>query len=591
MEAVKEKKEGSRRQAVIAAAGLLIFPIVHFYLLEAYTHNGFAEIRPWPQVFNVLLFELAALILYFFSGSVRFALWTEGILAMALGLVNAYVYAFRSMPLVPWDIFSIGTAASVAGNYNFMPTPRMAVVFALFLAVFFAEGWLKAGKLKWKGWQRLLMALALCLGLGMFSASLQQEDFQNRHLMYNKLFTPVYMWQVNGLALTMVMEMPYLAVEKPAGYERGQAKEALEEYEAKGAPASGELPNLIVVMNEAFSDLSVLGEYTASENELPFFRKMLETGKNTVSGFLNVSVCGGNTANTEFEFLTGNTMAFLPQGSIPYQQYVHEEIPALPSYLQSLGYETYASHPFQAEGWDRDQVYPLFGFSHLAFLRDFTDREYIRDFVSDQSCVRQAIQTYESKEPGKPMFLFQVTMQNHGSYGEVREDFTPDVTVENAPSNALSTYLSLLKRTDAALKEMISYFSKEEEPVAVVFFGDHQPNDAVAEPILRLNGMSSQSLTEEETLLRYQVPYLIWANYDIETKRNENLSANYLAIEVLEAAGIPLSPYLAFLKEFKKSYPILSSVRRERSPDASMELLDYQKLQYYQLFDWQQDER
>ena len=60
MEAVKEKKEGSRRQAVIAAAGLLIFPIVHFYLLEAYTHNGFAEIRPWPQVFNVLLFELAA---------------------------------------------------------------------------------------------------------------------------------------------------------------------------------------------------------------------------------------------------------------------------------------------------------------------------------------------------------------------------------------------------------------------------------------------------------------------------------------------------------------------------------------------------
>lgn len=189
------------------------------------------------------------------------------------------------------------------------------------------------------------------------------------------------------------------------------------------------------------------------------------------------------------------------------------------------------------------------------------------------------------------MFLFQVTMQNHGSYGEVREDFTPDVTVENAPSNALSTYLSLLKRTDAALKEMISYFSKEEEPVAVVFFGDHQPNDAVAEPILRLNGMSSQSLTEEETLLRYQVPYLIWANYDIETKRHENLSANYLAIEVLEAAGIPLSPYLAFLKEFKKSYPILSSVRRERSPDASMELLDYQKLQYYQLFDWQQDER
>lgn len=60
---------------------------------------------------------------------------------------------------------------------------------------------------------------------------------------------------------------------------------------------------------------------------------------------LNVSVCGGNTADTEYEFLTGNTMAFLPQGSIPYQQYVNGERPSLASYLQSLGYETVATHP------------------------------------------------------------------------------------------------------------------------------------------------------------------------------------------------------------------------------------------------------
>ena len=581
----------SKIKKVNNIAGLFVYPAVHFYLLEAYTHNGFTEVRPWSQLFNLVLFELAAWILFLLIGSARAALLTEGIFAMLLGLVNYYVYTFRSLPIVPWDFLSIGTAAGVMGNYNFMPTLRVVFVVAGFFAAFCLEGMLSVHIKQQKWYVRLLLALTAVIGMGKFAGVLQQEEFQNRHMMYNKLFTPVYMWQTNGFVLTMVMELPFLSIEKPDGYQKESAEQIIAYYETKGEEENpgghtpDQLPNIIVVMDEAFSDLRVLGEFAANEDEMPFVHSLQQGAANTVTGNLQVSVCGGNTANTEFEFLTGNTMAFLPQGSIPYQQYIKREIPALPADLKQLGYETYAQHPYYAGGWDRDTVYPLLGFDHTEFLEDFKYPEYIRKYVSDASAFDHIIRTYEEKEEGKPAFIFQVTMQNHGSYGEVSENFTPDIAVEGAPSRALSVYLSLLKQTDDALARMIDYFSKEDEPVVVVFFGDHQPNDTVAEPILRLNGKSCRTLSEEDTYLRYQVPYFIWANYEIEEKTNADTSANYLAGSVLEAAGIRLPAYRKFLSECSESFPVISAAGITQADGDGQDLTDYKKLQYYQLFD------
>ncbi len=395
------------------------------------------------------------------------------------------------------------------------------------------------------------------------------------------------MWQVNGFALTMVMQMPYLAVEKPKGYQKEEAKELLDAYEPEKETEPAQKPNIIVIMDEAFSDLGVLGEFSPSEDYMPYFRSMFQDAKNTVTGYLSASVCGGNTANTEFEFLTGHTMAFLPQGSVPYQQYIKHEIPALPSYLRDLGYETYAMHPYLSNGWDRESVYPLLGFSHMEFLESYKNCSYVRKFVSDESCVDKLIETFEQKEPNQPMFAFQVTMQNHGSYGDAYENFTPHITVEGASSYSLSTYLSLIQKTDQALERLISYFSKQEEPVLVVFFGDHQPNDVVAEPIWQLQGKSYRSLTEEENKLRYQVPYLIWANYEIGTENDADMSVNYLGGKVLETAGLPLSAYQNYLKGLSKSYPVLSAAERPNEEAAQPDIEEYKKLQYYQLFEKQ----
>lgn len=577
----------------------LLPPALCFYLLEFYTHNPFEDVRPFAQFFNILLFELAAMLFFFLTGRLKTAYRILYAGTMVYGIANAYVVRFRTNPIVPWDIFSIRTAMNVADNYDFTPDARMIAVTVVFFVLIAA---MKPVNVRLQGiafWKRLIPAAGVILVFGIFSNTLQQENFQNRYRLYNKLFTPVFMTDVDGIAVTFVMNMAYMSIERPAGYDAGEAEDMLASYAANDrkdqASFSGnteELPNIIVMMNESFSDLAVLGAFETNMDYMPYLHSLQEGEENTVTGMLNVSVCGGNTANTEFEFLTGNTMAFLPQGSVPYQQYITDGIPSLGQHLKDLGYETMGTHPYHSTGWDRDTIYPVLGFERNVFLDGYHQAGYVRNYVSDRSCVDKIIEAYEEKTEGKPLFVFNVTMQNHGGYEDTYANFTPEITVSGVDNISVTQYISLIKRSDEALEELIRYFSNTDEKTVVVFFGDHQPSDTVAAPILALNGMSWNTLDEEEQKLRYQVPYVIWANYEIESASGADTSTNYLAAETLKLAGVPLPPYYSYLLELKKKYPIISTVRtvdaegRELSAaDEEQEMDTYRKLQYYQLFD------
>lgn len=573
-----------------------LIPVICFYLLEFYQHNPFQEVRTEAQLFNIFLLELTAWGLFFLTGRAVVALRIELVAVMIFGLVNHYVMEFRSTPFVPWDILSVNTAASVAGNYDFTPSGRVIFVSILFLAMIFCVRFLRFQS-EWKLYARMISAAFVVLVLCVFVNALQNDDFKTKHYLYPFLFTPAYMTQVNGMLVTFAMNLEYIAVDRPADYHAEDAKETLETYESSDTAENTEdLPNIIVIMDEAFSDLSVVGDFETNEDYMPFVHSLEQGKDNTVTGYLNVSVCGGNTANTEFEFLTGNTMAFLPAGSIPYQQYIKSETPSLAEYLSGLGYETYGMHPYNASGWDRDRVYPLLGFENTIFFDDFTDKTFLRKYVSDDSDFKNIIQTYEQKDEGHPAFIFNVTMQNHGSYTDAYNNFTPDVTVTGADSFVLEQYLSLMKRTDQALENLIDYFAGQKEKTIIVFFGDHQPADSVAAPVLALNGKDVNSLDSEDQRLRYQVPYVIWANYDIEEGAGEDTSANYLAARVLQTAGVPTSAYQNYLLDLEKDYPVISAVRVEKadgtetnSKEEKKGLLQYQQLQYYSLFDEKED--
>ena len=621
-----------------------IFPIVAFYLMEFYEHNPFEEVRFMAGFFNIILFELFAWILYFVTGRAKWALRVVFIVAMVFGLINHYVMLFRSTPFVPWDIFSIGTATSVASNYDFTPTAGVVGVTVIFIALIVLMHFVDF-RIKWKFRFRLIPTVLGILVLCLFVNALQDEDFQTDNYLYPFLFTPAYMTKVNGMAVTFAMDLKFVAVDKPDGYSRQKAKELLDSYagadknsdEAAASDNSTTIdeeadidnannnaanntaitdksnyPNIIVVMDEAFSDLSVLGDFDTNTDYMPFVHSLEKGNENTITGYLNTSVCGGNTADTEFEFLTGNTMAFLPVGSIPYQQYIKSKTPSLASYLKSIGYATYAQHPYYGSGWNRDTVYPLLGFDNLSFMQDYSNQRFVRKYISDETSFDKIIETYENKPDGQPAFIFNVTMQNHGGYTDTYYGFDNTVTADKLNNSALDQYLSLIKMTDEDLKSLIDYFSNVDEKTIVVFFGDHQPNDTVASSVLAANGMDYNNLSNEELKLRYQVPYVIWANYDIDEATGEDTSVNYLAANVLKAAGVPTNDYQSFLLKLKEEYPIISAVRtdktagktanktsdkvsnksdkatgsKKKQADSDM-LNEYKILQYYRLFDWE----
>ncbi|WP_443596196.1 LTA synthase family protein [Agathobacter sp.] len=594
--------------------------------------------------FNIILFELIAWLLYFVTGRAKWALRAVFIVAMVFGLINHYVMLFRSTPFVPWDIFSIGTATSVASNYDFTPTAGVVVVTVIFIALIVLMHFVDF-RIKWKFRFRLIPTVLGILALCLFVNALQDEDFQTDNYLYPFLFTPAYMTKVNGMAVTFAMDLKFVAVDKPDGYSRQKAKELLDSYadadensdEAATSDNSttiveeadidnannnaanntaitdkSDYPNIIVVMDEAFSDLSVLGDFDTNTDYMPFVHSLEKGNENTITGYLNTSVCGGNTADTEFEFLTGNTMAFLPVGSIPYQQYIKSKTPSLASYLKSIGYSTYAQHPYYGSGWNRDTVYPLLGFDNLSFMQDYSNQRFVRRYISDETSFDKIIETYENKPDGQPAFIFNVTMQNHGGYTDTYYGFDNTVTADTLNNSALDQYLSLIKMTDEDLKSLIEYFSNVDEKTIVVFFGDHQPNDTVASSVLAANGMDYNNLSNEELKLRYQVPYVIWANYDIDEATGEDTSVNYLAANVLKAAGVPTNDYQSFLLKLQEEYPIISAVRTDKTAgktanktsdkvsnksdkaggskknqvDSDM-LNDYKLLQYYRLFDWE----
>ena len=583
--------------------GFAIVPIISFYLMQAFEHNALAEVRQEAQWFNILIFELIAWTLYLLIGRMTTALRIELALALAFGLTNHYVMAFRSTPFVPWDLLSVRTAASVAQNYDFTPTPRMIVVTVLFVLLMVAVRVLRKVpriKLPIRLGSAVLCGLALCL----FVNTLQQETFQNKHYLYPFLFTPAYMTKVNGMAVTFAMDLAYVAVDKPEGYSAEEAQKTLEQYgntdnvfaddeentndsKNRGEDANNkDLPNIIVIMDEAFSDLAVVGDLETNEDYMPFMHKMQQGADHTITGYAQVSVCGGNTANSEFEFLTGNTMSFLPSGSIPYQQYITKDTPSLASYLASLGYETYAQHQYYASGWNREKVYPLLGFEHLNFIDDYANKTYVRKYVSDDADMQHIIDTYENKEDGKPAFIFNVTMQNHGGYTDAFSDLSEDVHATNYNSEVLDRYLSLIRLTDQSLEKLVDYFSNVDEKTVIVFFGDHQPSDTVAAQVQDSMLLPGESVPDEQLRKRYQVPYLVWANYDIDGATQQNTSLNYLSAEVLKAAGVPTDAYQNFLLDLQKSYPVMSAAGRTDASDADENMLNtYKKLQYYNLFE------
>ena len=554
-----------------------------YFLIEAISRHSFTDAwtymtgKPLVFAYNAGLIFTTSLIVYLFR---RRTFWRVlvSIFWLLLGIINGVILANRVTPFTGPDLHLLTDGMAVLNKY--LPSWGVVValivlgVLVLILLSLLIKGPKYQRKVKFR-YDLLLVVVGIAAFVGITQLALEKR------VLSNYFGNIAFAYEDYGYPYCLGVTIFNTGISCPRDYSEEEI-ERIEKTE-DNLPATNEKnqPNILFLQLESFFDPTLVNYLKISEDPIPTFRKLM---KEYSSGYYKVPAVGAGTANTEFEFLTGDTMAFLPAGSIPYQQYITKDTPSMPSYLKSLGYETYAMHPYYASGWNRDKVYPLLGFDSFYSSADFYGSTYERGYIDDSSCVDKIIETYEKKDAGTPAFIFNVTMQNHSPYTDGYQNLQGNVTVDGTVSAQLSEYLTLVKLSDAALEKLIDYFETQDEPTVIVFFGDHQPTDAVVEPIWNLEGKSSSDLTEEENQLRYKVPYVIWANYDIDEAVNQESSANYLGAQMMEAAGIPLSDYQNYLLEQKKEMPLISTQHTEA--EGSDAWLNYQTLQYYLLFDW-----
>lgn len=314
-------------------------------------------------------------------------------------------------------------------------------------------------------------------------------------------------------------------------------------------------PNIIILLSEAFWDITQIKSLQFSENPAPMFHALQEK---FTHGTLLSPMFGGGTANVELEVLTGHSMRFFPEDSTPYEQYIKQPTASLASLLAGQGYKTTAISPFYHWFFNSSEVYKHLGFSRFISLEYFNPDEYVGPYIGDHAVVRRIIEESE-RNPG-PDFIFANTMENHYHYwpGKFKKNH---IEVKSNMSNAVTgiaeTYAQGLSGADRALQELIMHFSRVKEPTIIVFFGDHLPS---LEKLLVYKESKYISGEDDPDFLEkmHNTPVVVWSNYlPKEAKEELHMSPSFLGPYILNLAKRPGSPYTDFLSDLYRKMPVL----------------------------------
>ncbi len=500
------------------------------------------------------------------------------------GTISYFVLQIRGIPFLPQDIKSIGVARSVVKNYTFYIDFYFLCGITLFLCqmmvIFYGME------------KKIIKRKASFIGVMLLGFLLQNGFILNFFNINVNAWSQQEGFKTYGHMASFCANVVLNRVTKPKGYEKEEVIEIINGYKNGRGIVPEDPANIVVVMNEAFSDLSIISDFGTNQEVMPYFDSL---EGNAIKGNLFVSIVGGNTCNTEFEFLTGNTMAFLPPNSVAFQSYIDKPVESIARKIKKYGYKTIGIHPYFGGGWSRNTVYPMLGIDDFYDITVFDENvEYIRSYVSDKSNYKKVLECIEQEEA--PVFLFNVTMQNHGGYNLNYTDLSEDISLEGNKNDYPQTeqYLNLISISDGSLQEFVDSVQALDEKTIICFFGDHQPfveDDFITELYKKEEKLRSL----EEKQKRYCVPYAIIANFDLQAEGfTENLSANFLGMKLLKAAGYELGGYYEFLDKLSKSYPAINA---NGCMDANGnwyewdemknddELSMYRKIQYGVLFD------
>ncbi len=263
-----------------------------------------------------------------------------------------------------------------------------------------------------------------------------------------------------------------------------------------------------------------------------------------------------------------------------------KSIPALPQFLKTEGYETLAIHGYGRKFWSRDTAYPNLGIDTFIAQDDFEAPDKRRGFISDHEMTLRIIEEYEARSQDGPLFIHAVTMQNHTTYDESRYPESELVQITEHPGLSEETLSQLrdfatgIYEADAALGELIDYFEQREEPVIVVFWGDHFNPVGKGNELYEKTGFIEQGDTS--TMHLRQTDLLIWSNYYHTSVSLGTVAAYEISPVMMDLYGLDMP---LWFEKLIQELPVMRARTRGVTVEPDSSLSETMTPEQQQLFD------
>ena len=578
---------------------------------------GFVIDSPSLFILNYLPILLLMLMLYFISGNCIFASGIPFMIFTAAAFANRTKSTLRQDPLVPSDLSVITEVKSILQNYDkiYMILAIAAVLITLAIIALAFLFFKKSDKLTVK--KRILGAggCIACFVI-MFSTAYSNTELYNSYAVDGNIYFKVNQYISKGFLYSFIYDINNLRVEKPSSY-NPEAFNAIDDTAESTELNDISKPNIVMIMSEAFSDISNSESINFDEygDPLEFYNQFINRD-DVISGHIVVPNFGGGTSDTEFDVLTGCSTKYIDSSQVSYN-FIRKPMEAMPRLLKNIGYDTLAIHPGYGWFYNRTNVYKNMGFDDFIYLEEDFDpsTQNKGGYISDEVTTQSIIDNFENhvKNNDDPLFEFCVTIQNHGPYEEkyenLKTNFSTDIQLTDDEKAIYSGYFQGIDDADAQIETLVNYFESIDEPVVLVFFGDHLPGFSNGmsyfsqfRPDIDLNGNQWQQMKA------YETPFFIWANdvalkttnfsenaKNIKMPVNDIISSFYLGTTVMELLDMGnISPLFGFVNELRGSLPVASS-NVYMYPDGTLsdtidesktaDIQKYKEWIYYKLFD------
>ena len=483
---------------------------------------------------------------------------------LGLALASYYKVQLRGDPVLASDLRLIRTAGGIMDKYTFELTEPVRLVLGGFLLMLVLSiVLLRKERMSARGRLAGLMAmltLALASYFELYTSADIYEKTANPSLI--NPWSEVEIYLSRGTTYPFLYSVQDMFPAAPSGYRESEASGTLAQYADADIP-EGQKVTVVGIMLEAFSDLTDFPVLSGVPAIQKVYEPLHELEERSVSGRLLTNIFAGGTVDTEWGFLTG------------YSE--HEEFRSATNsfvrYFKSQGYDALYRHPGYSWFYNRSNVNEYLGFDESVFNETgFGDLISMNDalYRSDAVLVDYLLNDIDSRtETDDPLLLFSVSYQNHGPYPSEtywEEYVTPEKNGWSMESCCvINNYLAGVRSTVQEMARLADELEAREEPVLLVFFGDHKPWMGNGSSVYTEIGVNLDVSTQEGFYNYYATPYVIFANSAAKevlggdfTGDGGDFSPCFLMAKVFDECGWEGSGFMQLQREMRAVSPLMS---------------------------------